>query len=91
MIANDISPVALTAVRFGLAACIMGLIAFFTGAITQRAMQASWRYFILGGTFGIYFTLMFEGLKSATLIFLQISHKLQKNALHCAGRFKFSP
>ena len=68
MIANDISSVALTAVRFGLAACIMGLIAFFTGAITQRAMQASWRYFILGGTFGIYFTLMFEGLKSATPI-----------------------
>ena len=71
MIANDISPVALTAVRFGLAACIMGLIAFFTGAITQRAMQASWRYFILGGTFGIYFTLMFKwtkGLKSISLI-----------------------
>ena len=68
MIANDISPVALTAVRFGLAACIMGLIAFFTGAITQQALQAPWRYFILGGTFGIYLTLRFEGLQTATPI-----------------------
>ena len=68
MIANDISPIALTAVRFGLAACIIGLVAFFTGKITKSAMQSSWRYFILGGTFSLYFVLMFEGLRSATPI-----------------------
>ncbi|MDB4841688.1 DMT family transporter [Planktomarina sp.] len=68
MIANDISPIALTAVRFGLAACIMGLIAFFTKTIIKSAILASWRYFILGGTFSLYFVLMFEGLKSATPI-----------------------
>jgi drug/metabolite transporter (DMT)-like permease len=65
MIANDISPIALTAVRFGLAACIIGLVAFFTRKITKSAMQSSWRYFILGGTFSLYFVLMFEGLRSA--------------------------
>ena len=68
MIANDISPIALTAVRFGLAACIIGLVAFFTRKITKSAMQSSWRYFILGGTFSLYFVLMFEGLRSATPI-----------------------
>ena len=68
MIANDISPIALTAVRFWLAACIIGLVAFFTRKITKSAMQSSWRYFILGGTFSLYFVLMFEGLRSATPI-----------------------
>jgi len=68
MIANDISPIALTAVRFGLAACIIGLVAFFTRKITKSAMQSSWRYFILGGTFSLYFVLMFEGLRSAAPI-----------------------
>lgn len=68
MIANDISPIALTAVRFGLAACIIGLVAFFTRKITKSAIQSSWRYFILGGTFSLYFVLMFEGLRSATPI-----------------------
>jgi len=85
MIANDISPIALTAVRFGLAACIMGLIAFFTGAITQSAMQASWRYFILGGTFGIYFILMFEGLKSATPISAAAVFTLMPAMSSCLG------
>ena len=85
MIANDISPIALTAVRFGLAACIMGLIAFFTRAITRSAMQASWRYFILGGTFGIYFILMFEGLKSATPISAAAVFTLMPAMSSCLG------
>ena len=29
-------------------------------------MTASWRYFVLGGTFSVYFILMFEGLKTAS-------------------------
>ena len=64
MVANDISPIALTAVRFVLAAFIVGSIALFSGSIARKELTASWRYFVLGGTFSLYFILMFEGLKT---------------------------
>jgi drug/metabolite transporter (DMT)-like permease len=66
MVANDISPIALTAVRFVLAAFIVGSIALFSGSIARKELTASWRYFVLGGTFSLYFILMFEGLKTAS-------------------------
>lgn len=65
MIANDISPTALNAVRFLLAAVIMGALVFATGGVPRAALRAPWRYLVLGGLFGIYFVLMFEGLKTA--------------------------
>ena len=64
-IANQIDPMALTAVRFVLAALVVGLIAVATGQFTRAALRASWRYLLLGGLFGSYFVLMFEGLKTA--------------------------
>ena len=66
MVANDISPIALTAVRFVLAAFIVGSIALFSGSIARKELTASWRYFVLGGTFSLYLILMFEGLKTAS-------------------------
>jgi len=66
IIANDISPIALTAVRFILAAAVIGIIAIATGSITRVALKSPWRYLVLGGVFAIYFVLMFEGLKTAT-------------------------
>jgi drug/metabolite transporter (DMT)-like permease len=36
-----------------------------SGRITRAAWRAPWRYFVLGGLFGCYFVLMFEGLKTA--------------------------
>ena len=66
MVANDISPIALTAVRFVLAAFIVGSIALFSGSIARKELTASWRYFVLGGTFSLYFILMFEGLKTTS-------------------------
>ena len=66
MVANDISPIALTAVRFVLAAFIVGSIALFSGSIARKELTVSWRYFVLGGTFSLYFILMFEGLKTAS-------------------------
>ncbi len=66
MVANDISPIALTAVRFVLVAFIVGSIALFSGSIARKELTASWRYFVLGGTFSLYFILMFEGLKTAS-------------------------
>ena len=65
MAANEISPAALNAVRFILAACIIGVALLVTGGMTRRALQAPWRYVVLGGFFAVYFVLMFEGLKTA--------------------------
>ena len=39
MIAHDISPVAFTAMRFTLAACIVGIVAFWTGSVTKAALK----------------------------------------------------
>jgi drug/metabolite transporter (DMT)-like permease len=65
MAANEISPSALNAVRFILAACIIGVALLVTGGMTRRALQAPWRYVVLGGFFAVYFVLMLEGLKTA--------------------------
>jgi len=64
-IANEIDPMALTAVRFVLAALVVSVVAGFAGQLTRDALRASWRYLLLGGLFGSYFVLMFEGLKTA--------------------------
>lgn len=66
MVANEISPAALNAVRFALAAVILGAAALAVGPGFSRAhLAAPWRYLLLGGLFGGYFVLMFEGLKTA--------------------------
>lgn len=63
--ANQISPLALNAVRFWIAAAIIGIAAFATGGLPRSAAQAPWRYVVLAGFFTTYFVLMFEGLKTA--------------------------
>ena len=65
LIANDIAPAAVNAMRFLIAAMIVGAAAFATGKIDRRALRAPWRYVVLGGLFAAYFVLMFEGLKTA--------------------------
>lgn len=65
LVANDIAPMALTALRFALASVIMAALAFATTGMPRSTFQAPWRYFILGGLYVIYFVLMFEGLKTA--------------------------
>jgi len=64
-VANDIAPLALNAVRFWLAASLIGLALFAGTGIPRGAFRSSWRYAVLGGLFGTYFVLMFEGLKTA--------------------------
>ncbi|MGA9254771.1 MAG: DMT family transporter [Roseobacter sp.] len=64
-VANDIAPLALNAVRFWLAAGLIGLALVAGAGIPRDAFRASWRYGVLGGLFGAYFVLMFEGLKTA--------------------------
>jgi drug/metabolite transporter (DMT)-like permease len=66
MIANLISPLALTAVRFALAALAIAALALATTGLSLSTFRAPWRFAVLGGVFAIYFVLMFEGLKTAT-------------------------
>ena len=64
-VANEIDPAALNAIRFWIAACVMGIAVGLTSGVPHEARRALWRYIILGGLFGAYFVLMFEGLKTA--------------------------
>ncbi|MGX9351464.1 DMT family transporter [Shimia sp. W99] len=63
--ANEIAPAALNAVRFLIAALVIGVLAWATRGIPRSAFRAPWRYLVLGGLFATYFVLMFEGLKTA--------------------------
>ncbi|AXI45030.1 EamA family transporter [Sulfitobacter sp. SK012] len=66
LVANDIAPAALNAVRFVLAAAVIGaVIVGRGGGIPPGSFKAPWRYAVLGGLFGFYFVMMFEGLKTA--------------------------
>jgi drug/metabolite transporter (DMT)-like permease len=65
MAAPHIAPAALTAPRFLLAAVLVGAAAMATTGLPRSAARAPWRYLLLGGTFAVYFVLMFEGLKTA--------------------------
>ena len=65
MSANAVEPAALNAVRFLIAACVIGVAAMATKGLPSAAWRAPWRYVILGGLFAGYFVLMFKGLKTA--------------------------
>ncbi len=65
LIANRIDPVALTAVRFAIASALIGMAAALGPGLRRAHFAAPWRYLLLGGLFGTYFVLMFEGLKTA--------------------------
>lgn len=65
MMANEVAPIAFTALRFALAAGIIGLGVMAGGGMARRDVAAPWRYLVLGGLFASYFVLMFEGLKTA--------------------------
>ena len=65
LVANDIAPLALNAVRFVIAAAVVGAVALLSTGIPRRTFDAPWRYVLLGGLFVIYFVLMFEGLKTS--------------------------
>lgn len=64
-VADELAPTALNAVRFSIAAVIMGAVVFARGGVPRAALTAPWRYLVLGGIFAFYFVLMFEGLKTA--------------------------
>ncbi len=63
--APHIAPTALNAVRFILASVLLGAVAITSVGISRSALEAPWRYLLMGALMGIYFVLMFEGLKTA--------------------------
>ncbi len=63
--APSIDPGALAVVRFLLAGALVGAAAATATGIPRQAWVAPWRYLVLGALMGIYFVLMFEGLKTA--------------------------
>ena len=63
--ANDITPLALNAVRFWIAAAVIGVAVWARGGLPRSALDAPWRYVLLAVVFTTYFVLMFEGLKTA--------------------------
>ena len=65
LIANDIAPMALNAVRFVIAAVVIGAVAAMTGRLQRSHFRAPWRYLVLGALFASYFVLMFYGLQTA--------------------------
>ncbi|PIE16638.1 MAG: EamA family transporter [Rhodobacterales bacterium] len=68
LVANEIDPAALNAVRFLIAAVVIGGLANLTIGFERRYFHAPWRYLLLGGAFATFFVLMFEGLKTASPI-----------------------
>lgn len=66
--ANEIDPVALTALRFAGATVIIGGAALLGGNFRKGDMAAPWRYAIPGCLMATYFVLMFEGLKTASAV-----------------------
>ena len=68
MVANDISPMALNAVRFWIAAGIVGAFAYARVGVSRKDLEAPWRYVLLAAIFTLYFVLMFEGLKTAPAV-----------------------
>ena len=63
--ANAIDPAASIAVRFAIAAAILGAVAWAGPGFRRQHFAAPWRYLVLGAVFAVYFVLMFEGLKTA--------------------------
>ncbi len=62
--ANEVAPLAFNAVRFWIAAALIGAVAAWRG-VPRGSFAAPWRYVALGSLYAVYFWLMFEGLRTA--------------------------
>lgn len=62
--ANEVAPLAFNALRFWIAAAIIGAVVAWRG-VPRGSFAAPWRYVALGSLYAVYFWLMFEGLKTA--------------------------
>lgn len=60
-----VDPAALSALRFLIAAVLVGAVALVTTGVPRSTFVAPWRYLLLGALLAAYFVLMFEGLRTA--------------------------
>ncbi len=60
-----VDPAAISALRFLIAAVLVGMAALATTGLPRRSFAAPWRYLVLGALLAAYFVLMFEGLRTA--------------------------
>ncbi len=65
LVAGDMAPVPLMALRFLLGAAVIGGLVLAGPGFRRSDFDASWRYLLIGGIFAVYFVLMFEALKTA--------------------------
>ncbi len=65
LIADEIAPTVLNAVRFLLAAAVIAALVAAGPGIRRRDFDALWRHLVLGALFAGFFVAMFEGLKTA--------------------------
>ncbi|SEK63803.1 EamA-like transporter family protein [Roseovarius nanhaiticus] len=68
--APHIAPAAMNAMRFSMAAVVLGIWTCLRIGVTRRDVEAPWRYLLLGGLLSCYFVLMFEALKTAPAVSL---------------------
>ncbi len=68
LVANDLAPAVLNAVRFLIAGAVLGAATWAAGGLSRRALAAPWRHAVLGALMAAYFYLMFEGLKTAPAV-----------------------
>ena len=68
MVANMISPIALTASRFFLSAIVIAFVVCVTIGLKKEYFKNPWRFCIGGGLMTTYFVLMFIALKTATAV-----------------------
>ncbi|MCC5971462.1 MAG: DMT family transporter [Pararhodobacter sp.] len=71
LVANEIAPAAVNALRFLITAAVLAGLAMVVGGASRRGyrrtdFRAPWRYLLLGAVFATYFVLMFEALKTAS-------------------------
>lgn len=66
LVANDLAPAALNAVRFAIALAVIGAAAMATCGLRRWHFRAPWRFFTFGTLLAGYFVLMFEALKTAS-------------------------
>lgn len=69
MAAPHVDPAVLAALRFAIAAVLLGAVArAMGGGVAAPLRAAPWRWGLLGGLMAAYFVLMFEGLKTASAV-----------------------
>jgi drug/metabolite transporter (DMT)-like permease len=72
LVANQIEPFAITALRFLLATILISIFFILSSKASMSDLKNPKRFLLLGGMISIYFVTMFEGLKTANPISMSV-------------------